>query len=181
MSEAVKETKKESAKASEKEKPEAGGMAMWRISASVFLVGLVLDHLTKFWAVAALKPEGIQIPRIPIIPGLLQFVYAENTGAAFSFMTGKTFLLGLISLAATIGLSWFWYSLPAREKWGRAAAAMILSGAVGNMIDRFARGYVVDFIDAYWKTHHWPTFNVADSLICVGAAILAVRFLQGKI
>lgn len=163
------------------EKPIPGRFAWWKPSLALFLFWLVADHLTKWWAIMALKPEYLPPPVIDIIPGFLRLIYAENTGAAFSLLEGQTFLLGLISLAAIAGLCWFWYILPAEEVWGRAAVALVTSGAVGNMIDRFGRGYVVDFIDAYVGQYHWPTFNIADSCICVGAAILAFRFLKGKI
>ncbi len=161
-------------------------------SLAVAIIGLALDHLTKFWAIKALKPDwyGVYRPtfemlelqeKITIIPGCLQFIYAENRGAAFSMLYGKTGLLSVISFVASIGIIWFWLSLPKTEKWGRIALAMLLGGAIGNLIDRYFRGYVVDFIDAYIGESHWPTFNIADSLICVGATILAIRFLKGKI
>jgi signal peptidase II len=172
-----------------------GSWDLWPLSAGLFLFWLVADHATKLWAIRALKPEwhGYRVPPeleatrpiIDIIPGFLRFFYAENRGAAFSILYGQTFFLGIISLIATVGLIWFWRSLRPDEWWGRVATALILSGAVGNMIDRFGRGYVVDFIDAYviWGTnsYHWPTFNIADSCICVGAVVLGWRLLMGKI
>lgn len=196
-SEAAGESPEQEREAIQETEKSAGGLAYWPLCLGLFLFWLAADHATKIWAIQALKPpfdpyqltalqyyqaleQGL-IPRIVIIPGFLQLVYAENTGAAFSFMTGNTFVLGLISLGATIGFSWYWSTLPAKEIWGRMALALLLSGAVGNMIDRFMRGYVVDFIDAYYGQYHWPTFNIADSCICVGAVILAVRFLQKKI
>ncbi|MCC5875155.1 MAG: signal peptidase II [Candidatus Sumerlaeia bacterium] len=199
MTQAVKEEKKE---LTEEEKRQAelpfwkrGYWSLWQASLGVFLFGLIADFVTKIWALQALKPEwyGYQVPPeiaaqtpvIDIIPGFLRFYYAQNEGAAFSILYGYTTLLAFISLAATIGLLWFWRVLPKGEVWGRIATAMILSGAVGNMYDRFFRGYVVDFIDAYVvlneQAWHWPTFNIADSFICVGAAILAWRLITGKI
>jgi signal peptidase II len=154
---------------------------------------LALDHITKWLAIVHLKPEWWGVvkptqemwdarPTIVLIPKLLQLQYAENLGAAFSILYGYTFVLGIISLLATVLLVWFWRSLPAAEIQGRIAVAMVLSGAIGNMIDRFFRGLVVDFIDAHWfHQAHWPTFNIADSAICVGAVILSIRFLRGKI
>ena len=171
----------------------AGGNAWWQWSLGIVLGMLVFDNLTKLWAQWALRPEWwnnvtgptaeqfANTPIIQIIPGLLRFAYAENKGAAFSILYGQVTVLGVVSFLAAIGLYFFWRSLPAGEKWGRAAVALIFSGAVGNMIYRFFRGYVVDFIDAYIGAHHWPTFNIADSCICVGATILAIRFLQKKI
>lgn len=161
---------------------EHGGFACWKLSLAIFFIGFIIDHATKFWAEVALRPTvGARVPVIPIIPGLLEFRYAQNTGAAFSILDGNVLILGFVSIAASIALVWFWKSLPANEVWGRAAVALVLSGAVGNMIDRFFRGFVVDFILAYYKDYYWPVFNVADSCICVGAVILAVRFLKGKI
>lgn len=186
------QNEKKSAKEKAPEKRPSGGFAHWPLSLGVLVTLFVIDHLTKFWAEKALKPEWWGVfkptlemwesrPAIPIIPGYLQFVYAENTGAAFSMLDGHVTLLGIISVAATIGLFFFWKSLPADEVWGRIAIAVITSGAIGNMIDRLFRGFVVDFIDAYIGRHHWPTFNVADSSICVGAVILIILYMRGRI
>lgn len=182
-------------KSTSKKKEPPGGIVDLPLSLGVFLVGLVADLLTKLWAIHALRPDWWPRPpsqaawdarpEITIIPGFFRFVYAENEGAAFSILYGHVTLLALISLVASIGLIWFWYSLPAGEKWGRLATILILSGAVGNLFDRAFRGSVVDFIDVYivlgGESHHWPTFNIADSCICVGAGILAWRLLAGKI
>lgn len=155
----------------------AGGMALWQVCLAIVVVTFGIDHAAKYWAETRLQGS----PPIPIIPGLLRFDYAENTGAAFSLLAGKTGLLGFISFVASVALFFFWRSLPAGERWGRVAVALIFSGAIGNLIDRVFRGFVVDFIDAYWGQHHWPTFNIADSCICVGAAILAWRIITGKV
>ncbi len=170
----------------------SGGVAHWPLCLGIFIAWFAIDHLTKYWAETALKPgwwgqesiskaEFDSTPVIVLLKGFLELRYAENTGAAFSIMTGKVGVLAFISLVATVALSWFWYTLPKSERWGRVAVALILSGAVGNMIDRFFRGFVVDFILAYYQEWHWPVFNVADSCICVGAVILGIRFLRGKI
>ena len=167
-------------------------LSFWQVSLGLFLFWFVADQLTKLWAMRALRPdwwgspfvtaeEFAQTPIITIIPGFLQFRYAENTGAAFSILEGQTLLLAGVSVLASVGLVVYWFFLPPAERWGRAAVALIASGAVGNLVDRAYRGAVVDFVDAYVGQYHWPTFNVADSCISVGAAILVVRFLQGKI
>jgi len=175
------------------EKLPAGGNVLWKPCLALLVVLLVLDHATKLLAIAYLKPDwwGVSNPtlemweqreRFVIIPQLLQFQYAENRGAAFSILYGHTFLLGIVSAAATCLLVWFWRSLPATERIGRFSVAAILSGAIGNMIDRFFRGYVVDFIDAHWFYQaHWPTFNIADSAICVGAFLVGLQVVRGKI
>ena len=159
----------------------AGGFAMWKASLAMVIGWFLVDHAAKYLAILLLKPLQGPDPSYNIIPGYLRLIYEENTGAAFSFMTGQPFLLGFVSLVAVIGLVWYWYSLPKGEAWGRVAVALVLSGAAGNMVDRFFRGYVVDFVDAHWQAWHWSVFNVADACICTGATILAVRFLKGKI
>ena len=162
-------------------KPEPGRFADWPLSLALLAGFFILDHATKFWAESALKPgPGRGYPVIEVIPGFFDLQYHENTGAAFSMATGQTKLLAVVSLLATIGFSWFWWTLPAKERWGRCAVALILSGAVGNMIDRMAREYVVDFIHFYFRGYHYPIFNIADTCICVGAAIIVWRGWKGK-
>jgi signal peptidase II len=175
------------------QRPPAGGNAHLGEGLSIVLGFLAADHLTKWLAIRQLKPEWWDLnsitqamldarPVVTIIPNFLRFVYAENRGAAFSILYGHTFFLGIVSALATALLIWFWRSLPAEERLGRIAVALILSGAIGNMIDRFARGYVVDFIDAHWMFQaHWPTFNIADSCICIGAVLLGVLMVRGRI
>jgi len=169
-----------------------GGNAHWKPCLVVVSGLFILDHITKFWAIAALRPsywnsDGMTLeqwnnrPAITVVPGLLRFVYAENKGAAFSILDGYVGVLAIISVLAAAALIWFWRSLPADQFRGRIAVALVFSGAVGNLVDRVFRGYVVDFIDAYWRDHHWPTFNIADSCICVGGGMLILLFARGKI
>jgi signal peptidase II len=162
------------------EKLPAGGFADWKSNLALIVLFFIIDHATKWWATVALRtPPNEFIERIiTVIPGFLNFRYAENTGAAFSIMDGKVEILAWVSLFASIFIAWWWYTIPAAEKPARYALALIFSGAVGNLLDRFARGFVVDFIDAHIGQHHWPTFNVADSCICIGAVILAWRLFK---
>lgn len=167
--------------------PAGASNRYWQLSLALFVVFLALDHLTKWWAIVALKPEWwgftptleqwLARPVIPVIPGFLQFVYAENKGAAFSILYGHVEVLAGFSVLATAGLIWFWRTLPPDDIWSRGATALVLSGAVGNAIDRIFRGFVVDFIDAYIGEYHWPVFNIADSCICVGAVVLAWKLV----
>ena len=96
-------------------------------------------------------------------------------------LTGNPGLLAIISILAAAGLTFWWTRLPAEELLGRIALAMVVAGAVGNLIDRALRSYVVDFFDVYWRTHHFPVFNVADSMICVGVGVLLLRTWRGKL
>ena len=147
---------------------------------------LVLDILSKAWTLRTLAPAPGASPFAPrasvsIIPGCIRFEYAENTGAAFSLFQNHPGVLTVIAcILAGAVLLWSAF-LPAAERLNRVALGLIFGGAVGNLIDRFRFGFVVDFIVAYWKTHAWPTFNVADSAICVGIGVFFLAsYLQGR-
>lgn len=114
-----------------------------------------------------------------VLTPFLRFVYAENTGAAFSFLAergewAQWLLRGFSAAACAIILAWLWRNPPRGE---RIALSLVLGGAAGNLIDRARFGYVVDFIDAHWGAHHWPAFNIADSAIVVGALLLIFRLM----
>ena len=134
---------------------------------AVALVGC--DHATKLAASAWLGARG----SLGLVPGVLELRYAENRDTAFGFSSGiadalKQPLLVVLSLAALAGVGFWWWrrrTAPVVEQIGYAFA---VAGAVGNVLDRLLRGYVVDFI----HLHHWPVFNVADMLIVVGVALL---------
>jgi signal peptidase II len=143
----------------------------------IFLVilaaGLPLDQLTKVLVQLKL-PLGSQAP---LIPGLLNLVHVRNKGAAFGLMSGWPegfvwlFFVVVIGLVLVV-LGYLLWRLP-DDHWPAALGySLVLSGALGNLIDRVRLGEVVDFIDVYWGHYHWPAFNVADSLVCVGTAIL---------
>jgi signal peptidase II len=112
-----------------------------------------------------------------IIPGLLNLTRVHNTGAAFGMLNAtdqpaKTLLLGVVAAAALIGLGLYAAALP-REQWlTRAGLTLIIAGAAGNLIDRIALGYVVDFVDVVFGSWHFWAFNVADSAITVGVVLM---------
>ena len=120
---------------------------------------------------------------VPVMPSF-NFTLMYNRGAAFSFLAGaggwqRWFFLAL-SIAIGIGLTVWLTRLRAGQTLLAVALALILGGAVGNVIDRAIYGYVIDFIDWYYGQWHWPAFNVADSAISVGAALLIIDSLFGK-
>lgn len=165
-------------------KPESG--SRWRLAgASLSLAaGIVaLDQYTKWLTLKYLSnPDAFGfLPATTVIPNFLRFIYAENRGAAFSILYGHVELLALVSIIAIGILVFFFRSLNPSETWGRLALGMILGGAIGNLYDRVFRGFVVDMIDAYIGEHHWPTFNVADSFICIGMTLLVIQMLRGKV
>lgn len=138
----------------------------------IFLL-ILLDQYTKHLAILHLKGQ----PSFVLLDRILEFSYLENIGAAFSSFSGKqTFLIVLTTLVIIV-LAWRYFTLPAGKRflWIRTCLLFILSGAVGNLIDRLCRRYVVDFI--YFVPINFPKFNVADIYITVGVAVLAALML----
>ena len=141
--------------------------AMWLIPAAVFAA----DRVTKILA-GGIPPEGI-----PLIPGVIRLRYAENTGAAFSMLSGHPWLLGVLSLLIIAGAFLFLRkkNIPALAMTG---LMMMLGGAAGNMADRFATGFVPDMIEVLFV--RFAIFNVADSFLCIGCALTALSLLRTK-
>lgn len=147
----------------------------WRQSGLVWLslaaLLLILDQWTKLIALGALE---YAVP-VPVFPGLdWKLVY--NHGAAFSFLAGASGWQRWFFLALALGISvalTVWLRRLPRRAWNLCLPlALIVSGAIGNAIDRALYGYVVDFIHVYWREWSWPVFNIADSAISVGAVML---------
>jgi signal peptidase II len=134
---------------------------------------VLLDQYTKYWISARL-----QIHEAWELMPSFQFFLSHNKGAAFSFLGDKPELALIVfsSFASLVilGLLFWLFTLSSKSRWIAVSITLILGGAVGNLIDRIRFGYVVDFIDIYVKHWHWPTFNVADIAICVGAVMLAI-------
>ena len=142
------------------------------------LVVLVLDQLTKAWALEALVPGR----PVPVIDGFFSLTLVTNPGLAFGMLSttpaGWRWVVALLSIGAltvlaVVGLR----MLPGGGRLTPLALGLIFGGAVGNLIDRGRFGAVVDFLDFYWRSYHWPAFNAADSAITVGVALLALRLL----
>lgn len=136
---------------------------------------IALDQLTKRWALTALQPA--ETPH-PVIPGILNWTLTFNTGAAFSFLADSAgwqrwfFVLLAVAVSVTLGV---WLSRTPRGDWRTAAPlALILGGALGNVIDRLHAAKVTDFIQVFLGSYPFPVFNVADSAISVGAVALIV-------
>lgn len=130
---------------------------------------IAFDQVTKQLVLDRLGPEG-DTEIVRIIPGVLRFLYVENTGAAFGFFRGNSALLTVLALAVVATLIVYFRHAIARNSWLALALGLQIGGAFGNIIDRLRHGFVVDFIDV----PRWPTFNVADSGITVGVVILGV-------
>ena len=139
----------------------------------------VVDQVTKLLVVTEL---GL-LQTVPIIPGLLNLTHVRNSGVAFGILNSADFalkpaLMAVFALGALVGVGLYATQLPLDHRWARAGLALILGGAAGNLVDRARQGYVVDFVDAYWRGWHFWAFNVADAAITVGVAILIVDLLR---
>lgn len=137
---------------------------------------LVLDQLTKYWAAATLVRGSISIAPF------LKFTLVHNTGAAFGFMSSASgwqniFFMAVAALASVLIVVMLWRL---QDRWVGTGLALILGGALGNLVDRVRHGYVIDFIDVYYGTWHWPAFNIADSAITIGAVLLIVDAFKPK-
>lgn len=142
-------------------------------------VVIVLDQASKWFMVSWLSLHDT----IAVMP-YFNLTMAHNPGAAFSFLAHadgwqKWFFIGLASIVSIALLIWL-KRLKPHAKLEAVSIAMILGGALGNLIDRFNYGYVIDFLDFYYSTSHWPAFNIADSAIVVGAILLIFDSFRSK-
>jgi signal peptidase II len=142
------------------------------IGAAVFALAVILDQISKWIVLETIGPNGSR-DAVTIIPGVLQFKFVRNTGSAFGLFQGNSDILKVLAIVAVVGL-FAYYVRTARHDWVVSLAlGLQLGGALGNIIDRFRHGYVVDFIDF----PRFPTFNIADSAITVGVILLMYAVL----
>jgi len=142
---------------------------------------IVLDQLTKLLILQYLPLHS----SLEIIPGFFNLVHVRNPGGAFSIFAGANSALrqGLfmgLTVFIVIVLLFAYGKLRPEDRWTRTSYALIVGGALGNLVDRLRFGEVIDFLDCYVGAYHWPAFNVADSAITVGALMLVVSLLRGK-
>jgi signal peptidase II len=142
---------------------------------------VAFDQLTKFIVDRSMPLHH----SIPVIDNLFSLTYIRNTGAAFGFLAGSAaaFRLPFLIVFSLVAIGFvvaMLRRLPERETGLVTALAFILSGAIGNLIDRFAYGEVIDFLDFYWSGYHWPAFNVADSFITMGVGITVFYLIKAK-
>jgi signal peptidase II len=134
---------------------------------------LVLDQLTKAWVQVAFQPHE----SLEVLP-FFNLVLAYNTGAAFSFLSDgsgwQRWLFVALALVVAVVLVIWLRRLGEDEPMAGWGVALVLGGAIGNVVDRVWLGHVVDFLDFHWAGWHWPAFNVADSAITCGVALLLI-------
>ena len=156
-----------------------------RVGAYGLLLGLgfavfALDQLTKWW-IATRLPYGTYgelTGAIPVIRGFCYLVHQGNTGAAWSMFSGQSLLLAVLAAATLAGI-FFWRKALGLERRPEQVCFGLLSGGIlGNLTDRLLHGHVIDFIDLHFGTYVYPTFNVADSGICVGVGLYLIQSLR---
>ncbi|MBN2206968.1 MAG: signal peptidase II [Candidatus Aminicenantes bacterium] len=142
---------------------------------------VVIDQLTK-----AAVAKGLALYETRrVIPGFLNLVHSRNDGAIFGFLShgGNPALRWVLAAASVVALAlviYYFVKTPSRDGLMLTALSLILAGAVGNNLDRMARGSVVDFVDLYAGRFHWPVFNVADACITIGAGLLIFVVFRRK-
>ena len=152
--------------------------ARWPRPSFYVVIALViaLDQLTKTWATVSLRP----LRTAELVPGFFNLTYVQNTGIAFGMFKGQGLLVGLfvaaLALAALFyarGVNWAGWE-------PNLVGGCLCGGALGNLLDRSRFGCVVDFFDVHIGAHHWPVFNVADSLICLAVGWIVLRQLRAR-
>lgn len=152
--------------------------ALWLLL-GIFI--LAIDQYSKHLVSNYLLPERL----VPVFPGFSLF-FTYNTGAAFSFLAHEggwqEWLFGGLAILVSLAIAhWLLFKAPVKGKtWMKFAFALILGGALGNLIDRIMFGHVRDFLYFYWHNFHWPTFNLADSAISIGAVMIVLEMFFEK-
>ena len=141
---------------------------------SLLVIGV--DFASKAAVLAWLAPRG----SVPVISGLFDLTYVRNPGGVFGMFRDidpglRSALFTVVPVAAIVLIAAYARRIPPAHRAAQVALALILGGAAGNLVDRIRFGYVIDFLDVYWRDHHWPAFNVADSAICVGVGLLMLE------
>ena len=137
------------------------------------VVLILLDQGTKLWALASLKPSH----NMTLVEGFMDLTFVENRGVAFGMFSGQRWFILLLTGIIAAGLIWFYVTMPKKKEYFplRVSLVLVLSGAIGNIIDRLFRGYVVDFFE--FTFFEWPVFNVADIYVVVGVILLALMII----
>jgi signal peptidase II len=153
---------------------------LWRRREFWVGLGIVFaDQLTKAIVRAAIEPHE----SVEVIPGLVNLTHVLNTGAAFGLLNAadfpfKSLVIAGLAIGALVAIAVYALSFGTETSLARYSLTLILAGAIGNLIDRAVAGAVVDFVDVYWGQWHFWAFNIADSAITIGAALLILDMLR---
>ena len=142
---------------------------------------LIIDQATK----AIVRAKLPLYASAAAIPGIMDFTHVPNSGIAYGLLQTvsfpfKTVVIAMVSAAAIIGVGIYAAGLAHHQRIARIGLSLIIGGAAGNLIDRLVSGSVVDFIDVYWRTHHFWVFNVADSAITIGVILLFLQMVRKR-
>ena len=145
----------------------------------VLLLGVALDQISKEMVLRSM-PLG---SHLTVIKGYFNLVHIHNRGAVFGLLSTWSLDFVRIFFIITTGIvlavvGYLWWRLPENQGLAALGYSLIMAGAVGNLVDRVRFGEVVDFLDFHWRSYHWPAFNVADSLLCLGAGVLVLVILR---
>ena len=160
-------------------RPDRHGGHAWALALSGCVI--IADRLTKMAAVAWLDPVG----SVSVIPGFFDLTLVRNPGGVFGLMRDlsegvRSAIFTFVPAAVIVAIAVYAWRLPQSQRLTRTALALVLGGATGNLIDRIRLGHVIDFLDVYWRDHHWPAFNIADSAICIGVGLMLFEGLFMK-
>lgn len=151
---------------------------LWTLALAVF----VLDQLTKFWIAARVTFDPTHSHGfgndIEVIGGFFYIIHVGNTGAAWSMFSGQSVLLALLAAATLVAIFFWRHALGLRSRFTQICFGLLCGGVVGNLVDRLMHGHVIDFIDLHFGSYIYPTFNVADSGICVGVILYLIQSLR---
>lgn len=141
----------------------------------VGVLALLLDQITKFWVLSNIEPQTyISPPPIPIIDNFLYLVHIYNTGAAWGSFSGSSFWFGVLAIVVLISIFIFRKKLELERPIMQYIMGLLIGGILGNLIDRFYHGHVIDFIDVHLPGYRWPAFNVADMSICISVGLYII-------
>lgn len=149
-------------------------MSRYRTLSIITLVILVLDQATKLYVDANFRLHET----VPVIRDFFHLTYVRNKGAAFGILSDNAVRIPFfitVSIVAMLGILWYIKRIRDDQKLAIFSLSLVFSGALGNLIDRIRLGEVIDFLDIFWQRHHWPAFNIADSAITVGVALLFIE------
>lgn len=151
----------------------------YRVLLLIAVATFALDQISKAW-IAARLPLGTygDAASIRVIRGFFYIVHVGNTGAAWSMFSGRSVLLAALAAATLVGIFFWRHSLGLRDRVAQICFGLLCGGIAGNLADRLQHGYVVDFLDFHFGNYTYPTFNLADSGICIGVVIYLWRSLR---
>ncbi len=164
-------------------KPSRGvRMRAYRLLLTLAAAVFVVDQLTKWWIVMNVPFNPMHVhgggDDIEVIRDFFYIIHVGNTGAAWSIFSGQSLLLALLALATLVGIYFWRHSLGLRDRITQISFGLLCGGIVGNLLDRLLHEHVIDFVDLHFGSYIYPTFNVADSGICIGVGLYLINSLR---